>query len=122
MENGGGGGSGTAAGLQLGDNLGGSLTQAFRKCCRLGRSGGINTHLEDDPAQAREEMQNDVLGGGRSSGFSPTVTIVSSDGRYALTAAEMASIEALKTREKLKTKADHVRMSRRNENQCRRHN
>lgn len=42
-----------------------------------------------------------------------TVCVRAADdqGPYALTAAELASIESSKTREKLKTKADHVRMN-----------
>jgi len=41
-----------------------------------------------------------------------TVTIVSNDGdsRFSPTAVEMASVESRKTREKLRTKADHVRV------------
>lgn len=39
-----------------------------------------------------------------------TICVRADEGPYALTAAELASIESSKTREKLKTKADHVRI------------
>lgn len=64
------------------------------------------------PTQRREWVSSgSIVGGLRLSvGAMGVVTIVSNDGRHAPTAAEMASVESRKTREKLRTKADHVRV------------
>lgn len=68
--------------------------------------------LIESNVRVDNRLQHEIHLGARGGSLARVTTVcvrAADEGPYALTAAELASIESNKTREKLKTKANHVR-------------
>lgn len=69
----------------------------------------IESNVRADDRLHHPSFRTSGQGGSVAQVTTVCVRAADDEGPYALTAAELASIESNRTREKLKTKADHVR-------------